>query len=79
MTSQSTPELIPQDTFAFYGNQMMTEKDMFQSLMSSLAERQTEQQQDRVSERLSRSMTSWSLLHLLWKAVTLVLLSTPLS
>ena len=37
---RSTQELIPQDIFAFHGNQMMTEMDMQQSLRSSLAKRQ---------------------------------------
>ena len=36
MTCQSTSELIPLDTFAFYENQMMLEKDMLQSSRSSL-------------------------------------------
>ena len=47
MTCQSAQELIPQDIFAFYGNQMMTEMDMQQSLRSSLAKRQKEQPQNR--------------------------------
>ena len=79
MTCQSTPKLIPRDMFALYGNKMMTEKDMLQSLRSSLAKRPNEQPQNRVSERLSSSMTTRSLLHELWKAVTLVLLRIPLS
>ena len=47
---------------AFYGNQMMTEIEMQQSLMSSLAKRQREQPQNRASDRLSSSLTLWSLL-----------------
>ena len=42
MTCQSTHELIPQDMFIFYGFQRMTERDMLQSLKSSLATRQKE-------------------------------------
>ena len=63
MTCQSTQELIPQDIFAFfYGNQMVTEMDMQQSLRSSLAKRQKEQPQNRASDRLSSYLTFWSLL-----------------
>ena len=61
MTFQSTQEMIPQDFFAFHGNEMMTEMDMQQSLSSSL-EKQTEQPQNRASDRLSSSLTLWSLL-----------------
>ena len=62
MTCQSTQELIPQDIFLLCGNQMMTDMDMRQSLMSSLAKRQKEQPHNRVSDRLSSSLTPWSLL-----------------
>ena len=72
-------ELIPQDLFAFHGNQMMTETDMQQSLMSRLAKREKAQPQNRASDRLNSSSTLWSLLRELWKAVTSVLLRTPLS
>ena len=62
MTCQSTQELILQGMFAFNGNQMMTEMDMPQSLRSSLAKRQKEQPQNRVSDQLSSFLTLWSLL-----------------
>ena len=55
MTCQSTQELIPQDIFALYGNQMMTEMDMQQSLRSSLAkktERTTTKSRERSAEQL---------------------------
>ena len=50
-------ELIPQDVFAFYGNQMLTtEMDMPQSLKSNLARRQKEQSENRASDLLSNSL-----------------------
>ena len=39
MTCQSTPEMIPKDTFAFHGNLMKTEQDMVQYLNSRLAKK----------------------------------------
>ena len=67
-------ELILQDKFVFFLDQMMTEMDMPQSLMSNLAKRQKEQPLSRVSDRLSRLSTFWSLLRSLWKAATSKLL-----
>ena len=43
MTCQSTQEVIPQDMFGFYGNQMMTEMDMPKLFRSSVRERFAEQ------------------------------------
>ena len=76
LSYQSTPELIPQDMFAFHGNKRMTKRDMLQSLRSSLAKDQRRQLHNchgLVSERLSISLTTWSLLHQLWKAMIIPL------
>ena len=64
MTRQSTPKLIPQDMFAFDGNQMMTEKDMLQSLRSSSAKRQKRaatESCDRTAEQLFDHLESFAL------------------
>ena len=60
MTSQSTQEFVPQDLFVFYGNQMMTEIYMRQSLRSSLEKSQSKPQ-NRVSDRLSQLVTRFRL------------------
>ena len=60
MTCQSTQELIHQDIFAFYGNQMMTKMDMPQSLKSNSARRQKEQ-----SENISELTVSGEVLVIL--------------
>ena len=70
MICQSTQEVMPQDVFASYGNQMMTEVDMPQSLKSNLARRQKEQSENRASDLLSNSLLILSLLRLLRKAAT---------
>ena len=50
MTCQSTLELIPQDIFAFFGHQMMTEMDMQPSLKES--ERAVKESRERSAEQL---------------------------
>ena len=55
MTCQSMQQLLLQDIFA-YGNQMMTEMDMPQSLRSSLAKDRKKQPRSCVSDRLSSSL-----------------------
>ena len=56
MKCQSTQELIPQDIFASYGNQMlMTEMDMPQSLKSKFvktSERAVKESRERSAEQL---------------------------
>ena len=55
------------DDFGFVGchssrsNDLMTVTDMPQSLKSNLAKRQNEQSENRASDRLSSSLTLWSL------------------
>ena len=62
--------------FAFYGDRMMTKRDMLQLLRSSLAKngrRQLRQTlhncHERGSERLNSSLTTWSLFLRLWKVM----------
>ena len=61
-TCQSTRELIPQDTFAFYGHQMlMTETDMPQSLKSKFgktSERVATEWRERSAEQLFADLES---------------------